>query len=273
MRGRRRLRARHDQPRRHARRRRRPTTSSSRFATTSGPATRPARASIRSSCSQFPLLEEALGRARRRRLADGRVRGRRCAGGGARRWRRADAAVERVLICTPDKDLAQCVRGTRVVQLNRRTRRDRRRGRRRREVRRAARRRSPTTWRWSATPPTAIPGLPGWGAKSAAAVLARFGHLEAIPDDWRDVAGERREPGGAGATLARERELALLFRDLATLRTDSPLFDSVDELRWNGPDAGVSPRSASDSTPRSSLPIHDDGSGTPAQTRGRRGAQ
>ena len=157
------------------------------------------------------------------------------------RWRRPpraaarDPRVERVIICTPDKDLAQCVRGTRVVQLNRRTRDDPRRGRRRREVRRAAARRSRTIWRSSATSADGYPGLRGWGAKSAAAVLARYGHLEAIPEDWRTWGVNAASPAALALTLARDRDRAFLFRDLATLRTDMPLFASVDELRWRGP--------------------------------------
>ena len=84
------------------------------------------------------------------------------------------------------------------------------------------------------------PGLPGWGAKSAAAVLARFGHLESIPEDWRDVGRERGQCRALSLTLARERDLALLFRDLATLRTDIPLFDSVDAAAMGGADVSIS---------------------------------
>ena len=145
-----------------------------------------------------------------------------------------DPRVDRVVICTPDKDLAQCVRGTRVVQLNRRTR---------------------TTCDEAGViakfgvPPVSIPdylalvgdaadgypGLPGWGAKSSAAVLARFGNLESIPEDWRTWSVDAVSPGALAATLAREREHAFLFRTLATLRTDIQLFDSVDDLEWKGP--------------------------------------
>ena len=145
-----------------------------------------------------------------------------------------DARVERVIICTPDKDLAQCVRGTRVVQMNRRTR--------------TIRDEAGVVEKFG-VPPASIPdylalvgdaadgypGLPGWGAKSSAAVLARFGHLEAIPDDWRAWGVNAANPGTLAATLARERERAYLFRDLATLRSDVRLFDSVDELSWKGP--------------------------------------
>ena len=145
-----------------------------------------------------------------------------------------DARVNRVIICTPDKDLAQCVRGTRVVQLNRRTR----------EMRDEA----GVLARFGVRPPSipdylalvgdasdGYPGLPGWGAKSAAAVLARFGHLEQIPQDYRDWHVNATSPARLAETLARERDLALLFRTLATLRTDVPVFDDVDELRWSGP--------------------------------------
>jgi len=79
------------------------------------------------------------------------------------------------------------------------------------------------------------PGLVGWGAKSAAAVLAKYGHIESIPDDWRSWSVNASRPAVLAATLTRDRDRALLFRDLATLRTDIDLFDSVDELRWNGP--------------------------------------
>ena len=88
------------------------------------------------------------------------------------------------------------------------------------------------------------PGLPGWGAKSAAAVLARFGHLESIPDDWRDVARERGQPGRLARTLASERDRALLFRTLATLRTDVALFEDVEQLRWKGPTPAFKPLAA-----------------------------
>ncbi len=145
-----------------------------------------------------------------------------------------DPRVERVIICTPDKDLAQCVRGTRVVQLNRRTR--------------VIRDEAGVIQKFGVSPLSipdylalvgdaadGYPGLPGWGAKSAAAVLARFGHLEAIPEDWRDWHVNAINAGSLAHTLSRERESALLFRTLATLRTDIPLFEDVDQLRWNGP--------------------------------------
>jgi 5'-3' exonuclease len=79
------------------------------------------------------------------------------------------------------------------------------------------------------------PGLKGWGAKSSAAVLAKFLHLEAIPLDSREWRVNATNASALADTLSRERESALLFRTLATLRTDIALFDNVDQLRWKGP--------------------------------------
>jgi 5'-3' exonuclease len=146
----------------------------------------------------------------------------------------ADPRVERVIICTPDKDLGQCVRGTRVVQL------DRRRNLTRDEdgvvakfgVRPAS---IPDYLALVGDASDGYPGLPGWGAKSTAAVLAKFEHLEQIPDDWRAWRVNAASAATLAATFAREREQAFLFRDLATLRTTIPLFESVDALRWAGP--------------------------------------
>ena len=148
-----------------------------------------------------------------------------------------DARIERVVICTPDKDLAQSVRGTRVVQLNRRTR--------------VTLDEQGVIQKYG-VPPLSIPdylalvgdsadgypGLAGWGAKSTAAVLAKFGHLEAIPKDYREWHVNATSAGALADTLCREREQALLFRTLATLRTDIALFDDVEQLRWNGPKPG-----------------------------------
>ncbi len=146
----------------------------------------------------------------------------------------ADPRVERVIICTPDKDLAQSVRGTRVVQLDRRAR--------------TTRDEAGIVEKFG-VPPASIPdylalvgdsadgypGLQGWGAKSAAAVLARFKHLESIPDDWQTWSVNARNAAGLSRTLNENRDLALLFRTLATLKIDIPLFTSVDALKWNGP--------------------------------------
>jgi 5'-3' exonuclease len=145
-----------------------------------------------------------------------------------------DPQVERVVICTPDKDLAQCVRGTRVVQLNRRTG--------------AIYDESAIIQKFGVRPESipdylglvgdaadGFPGLPGWGAKSTAAVLAKFGHLESIPHDSRNWQVNAAGADTLAATLVRQWDDALLFRTLATLRTEIRLFDRVDRLRWTGP--------------------------------------
>jgi 5'-3' exonuclease len=144
-----------------------------------------------------------------------------------------DPRVERVVICTPDKDLAQCVRGTRVVQLHRRTRTtlDETGVKARFGVAPAS---IPDYLALVGDSADGYPGLRGWGAKSAAAVLAKYGHLESIPDDPRTWGVNAASPGTLAQTLARERDRALLFRDLATLRTHLPLFESVDALQWHG---------------------------------------
>jgi 5'-3' exonuclease len=145
-----------------------------------------------------------------------------------------DSRVERVVICTPDKDLAQSVRGTRVVQLNRRTR--------------VTLDEQGIVQKYGVQPfsipdylalvgdaADGYPGLAGWGAKSSAAVLAKFGHLEAIPKDCREWHVNATSAGALADTLRREWDQALLFRTLATLRTDIALFDDVEQLRRNGP--------------------------------------
>jgi len=147
----------------------------------------------------------------------------------------ADDRVEQVQVMTPDKDLAQCVVDGRVVQV------DRRKG--------------GTTFDEAAildrygVPPESIPdwlalvgdsadgfpGLPGWGAKSAAAVLRRFGHLEEIPVDARRWDGcNVRNGGSLAATLVDHLPDAVLFRTLATLRRDAPV-STVDDLHWRAP--------------------------------------
>jgi 5'-3' exonuclease len=141
-----------------------------------------------------------------------------------------DPRVDRIIICTPDKDLAQCVRGTRVVQLNRRTRTilDEDGIVAKFGVRPAS---IPDYLALVGDAADGYPGLAGWGAKSTAAVLGKYGHLEAIPADWRIWGVNAANPGALALTLAAERDQALLFRDLATLRTAVPVFDSVDDLR------------------------------------------
>ncbi len=146
----------------------------------------------------------------------------------------ADERVEQVVICTPDKDLGQCVRGTRVVQLDRR----------RNEVVDAAGVKAkfgvdpesiPDYLALVGDSADGFPGLQGWGAKSASAVLARYGHLEDIPPaagQW-DVDGLR---GAAklSATLQAQMADALLFRRIATVEVDVPV-GAVDDWRWQGP--------------------------------------
>jgi 5'-3' exonuclease len=146
----------------------------------------------------------------------------------------ADPRVTQVRICTPDKDLAQCVSGTRIVQEDR--------------LRRTIRDEAGVVAKFG-VPPASIPdylalvgdssdgypGLTGWGAKSAAAVLAKFGHIENIPADWRSWGVNCARPGALSIALEKDRPLAMLFRDLATLRTDIPVFDTVDALEWHGP--------------------------------------
>lgn len=148
-----------------------------------------------------------------------------------------DPAVTQVVICTPDKDLGQCVVGDRVVQL------DRRKG--------VVLDEAAVVARYGVRPPSipdwlglvgdsadGFPGLPGWGAKAASAVLGRYPHLEDIPrlaERWDvDVRGAR----SLANTLAEQHDHALLFRHLATLRVDRSLLSSVADLRWTGPRPG-----------------------------------
>src|SRR5205809_1572913 len=137
-----------------------------------------------------------------------------------------DPRVEQVLICTPDKDLAQSVRGTRVVQMDRRRRtiRDEAGVIEKFGVRPAS---IPDYLALVGDAADGYPGLPGWGAKSSAAVLARFTHLESIPKDWREWHVNAANASTLAQTLSHERDRALLFRSLATLRTDIPLFNNV----------------------------------------------
>ncbi len=189
--------------------------------------------------AQFPLLEETLNAlgvvvwAMEEYEADDAL-------ASAAFLAREDSRVERVVISTPDKDLAQCVQGTRVVQLDRR--------------RRVERDEQGVIQKFGVKPSSipdylalvgdaadGYPGLPGWGAKSAAAVLSKFGKLEAIPpnaQDWHVTVSNQRS---LSEVFNRERDLAFLFRDLATLRTDLPLFATVDDLLWAGPGPAFAP--------------------------------
>ena len=156
----------------------------------------------------------------------------------------ANPQVDRVVICTPDKDLGQCVSGSRVVQLNRRTR--------------TILDETAIGEKFGVSPKSipdylalvgdsadGYPGLPGWGAKSSAAVLAKFLHLEAIPKDCKEWQVNAANASTLAATLCEEWHHALLFRKLATLRTDISLFTDVEELRWNGPKNGFHELAAS----------------------------
>jgi 5'-3' exonuclease len=145
----------------------------------------------------------------------------------------ADPAVEQILLCTPDKDLCQCV-GGRTVQF------DRRKGvtldsEGVREKFGVLPESIPDYLALVGDSADGFPGLRGWGAKSAAKVLAHYGHIEDIPDSANVWAVKVRGAAKLAETLAGGRELALLFKDLATLRPDPPVIETVEELRWTGP--------------------------------------
>jgi 5'-3' exonuclease len=142
--------------------------------------------------------------------------------------------VGRVLLCTPDKDLAQCVRGRRVVLLDR--------------MRRRLLDEEGVRARFGVGPPSipdwlalvgddadGIPGVPHWGERSASAVLSRFGHLEAIPDAPQGWGAPVRGAARLAESLRAHRREALLYRTLATLRTDAPIGEDLAGLRWRGP--------------------------------------
>ena len=183
--------------------------------------------------SQFPLLEDTLQAAgfvvwpMVEVEADDAM-------ASAARLAADDARVMQVHICTPDKDLAQCVRGTRVVQEHRRTR--------------VTMDEAAVVGKFGVAPASipdylalvgdasdGYPGIRGWGAKSAAAVLSVYRHLEAIPEDFRSWTANPANPAGLARNLAAQRDDAFLFRTLATLREDLPLFEDVESLRWTGP--------------------------------------
>ena len=145
-----------------------------------------------------------------------------------------DDRVKQVLICTPDKDLGQCVVGTRVVQLDRR-----------REILRDE---AGVVTKFGVQPRSipdylavvgdsadGFPGLPGWGARAAALTLSQYPHLEDIPKNWRDWHPSIRKARPLSESLFNAWNDALLFRTLATLRLDVPVFETVEDLRWQGP--------------------------------------
>lgn len=145
-----------------------------------------------------------------------------------------DARVKQVFICTPDKDLAQCVTGTRVVQLDRR-----------RDILRDE---AGVVEKFGVKPHSipdylavvgdsadGYPGIAGWGLKAAALVLSQYPHLEDIPKDWQAWHRSIKRTRALSESLFSAWDDALLFRTLATLRLDAPVFDSVEDLLWKGP--------------------------------------
>jgi 5'-3' exonuclease len=145
-----------------------------------------------------------------------------------------DDRVRQVFICTPDKDLAQCVVGTRIVQLDRR--------------RDLVRDEAGVLAKFGVNPQSipdylavvgdsadGFPGMPGWGVKAAALTLSQYPHLENIPKDWREWHPSIRKARVLSESLFNAWPDALLFRTLATLRLDVPVFDTVEDLHWQGP--------------------------------------
>jgi len=153
----------------------------------------------------------------------------------------SDRRVRQVLICTPDKDLSQCVVGTRVVQLDRR-----------RDILRDE---AGVVAKFGVKPETipdylalvgdsadGYPGVAGWGVRAAALTLSQYPHLEVIPKDWREWHASIKRARVLSESLFSAWDDALLFRTLATLRLDVPVFDTVEDLRWKGPHASFEER-------------------------------
>jgi 5'-3' exonuclease len=147
-----------------------------------------------------------------------------------------DDRVKQVFICTPDKDLAQCVVGRRVVQLDRRQN--------------ILRDEAGVVEKFGVKPESipdylavvgdsadGFPGVRGWGAKAAASALSRYPHLEDIPKDWKEWDPSIKKARVLSESLFSAWDDALLFRTLATLRVDAPVFDTVEDLRWKEPRA------------------------------------
>jgi 5'-3' exonuclease len=192
--------------------------------------------------AQFPLLEEALQAlgfvvwAMTEFEADDAL-------AAAAAKAAQDERVEQVLICTPDKDLAQCVVGDRVIQFDRR--------------KREARNEAAVIAKFGVSPASipdylalvgdtadGYPGLPGWGAMGTAAVLAKYAHIDQIPADFRTWNVRATNPAALSETLQSRMQDALLFRMLATLRTDIEVFETVDDLQWRGPTNAFEPLAA-----------------------------
>jgi len=145
-----------------------------------------------------------------------------------------DDRVKQVFICTPDKDLGQCVVGTRVVQMDRRQN--------------IVRDEAGVVAKFGVKPQSipdylavvgdsadGFPGVPGWGIKAAALTLSQYPHFEDIPKDWREWHPSIKRARALSESLFTSWSDALLFRTLATLRLDVPVFDTVEDLRWKGP--------------------------------------
>jgi len=186
--------------------------------------------------SQFPILEEGLEAMGIKVWAEVYFEADDALAAAAAKAAR-DERVDRIFICTPDKDLGQCVAGTRVVQLDRR--------------REALRDEAGVFAKFGVMPESipdylalvgdsadGFPGVKGWGAKSAALTLSQYAHLENIPKDWRSWHPSIRGAFRLSTSLFGSWSDALLFRTLATLRLDVPVFDNVDELRWRGSTPG-----------------------------------
>jgi len=183
--------------------------------------------------SQFPILEEALGAMgvvvwpMVEYEADDAL-------AAAAQKAAGDERVSQVIICTPDKDLSQCVVGTRVVQMDRR--RDIVRDEAGVETKFGVKPESiPDYLALVGDSADGFPGLPGWGPKASATTLGRYLHLEEIPRDWRKWPASLRGAGTLAKTLFDMWNDVLLFRTLATLRVDVQVFDRVDDLKWRGP--------------------------------------
>ena len=149
-----------------------------------------------------------------------------------------DKQVEQVILCTPDKDLSQCVVGSRVVQLDRR--------------RDATRDEAGVVAKFGVRPQSipdylavvgdaadGFPGVRGWGPKAAAATFSQYPHLEDLPKDWRAWHPSIGRARGLADSLFNSWNDALLFRTLATLRLDVPVFATIEDLRWKGPRLGA----------------------------------
>lgn len=183
--------------------------------------------------SQFPILEEAL-EAMGVKVwpmiefeADDAL-------ASAARKSSLDEQVKQVFICTPDKDLSQCVVGSRVVQLDR--------------MRQIVRDEAGVIAKFGVKPESipdylavvgdsadGFPGIAGWGAKAASSTLSKYLHLEDIPKEWREWNPNIRKAQSLAAALFAAWEDALLFRKLATLRADVTVFGTIEEMRWKGP--------------------------------------